>query len=180
MPTTTPAVPAVSICPLITLPSIRLNGRKQTVTHVMNNIYVMTARGTATTGWTVSVAMTRTPTNFIVGRTNNVTCATVVGFCASNIGVHAANSHAHIPASDFHLLSGYSCTPAATNSNPTPTVTTPAGTVALTAPQVLCSAKRGTSGGIFTVGGGTFKLTIPSTVYHGKYYGTVVYSVVAS
>jgi hypothetical protein len=44
--------------------------------------------------------------------------------------------------------------------------------------MTLCTAPAGASGGLFLVGGGTFSLTIPPTVYAGTYYGTVQYTVV--
>jgi hypothetical protein len=162
---------AIKVCPLITLPQVTLNGHTQTKSAKMNTIYVNTARGTATSGWSLSAVMIPTVDTL----NTNPSCATIQGFCNSSDGTHAANSHGQIPATDLKLA-GYSCTPAVTNHNPTPTPS--AGGTLLTS-LGLCAATAGTSGGVFDIKTGTFTLTIPSTNYHGLYYGTVQYTLVS-
>ncbi len=46
--------------------------------------------------------------------------------------------------------------------------------------MALCQAPHGTSGGIFKVSGSKYKLTIPSNIYKGTYYGTVMYTLVST
>lgn len=46
--------------------------------------------------------------------------------------------------------------------------------------MALCQAPHGTSGGIFKVSGSKYKLTVPSNIYKGTYYGTVMYTLVST
>ena len=164
---------AIKTCPLITLPQVTLSGVQQTESKTMNTVYVYTARGTATSGWALSAVMTPT----VHTLNTNASCDTVQGFCNSTDGTHAATApHGQIPATDL-ALAGYACTPASTNHNPTPT---PSSGGTLKTPLALCTAAAGSSGGVFGVGNGTFTLTIPSTVFHGLYYGTVEYTLVST
>ncbi|HUA95310.1 MAG TPA: hypothetical protein VMB82_07255, partial [Acidimicrobiales bacterium] len=164
---------AIKVCHLITLPKVTVNGVTQHKTAPMNSVYVYTARATATSGWALSAVMV--PTTPLLN--TNPSCTGVQGFCNSTAGSHAATvTHGQIPATDLSLR-GYACTPAATNANPAPSAT-PGGPLKTTRP--LCAAAAGKSGGVFTLGQGTFSLTIPSTIYHGFYYGTVEYSLVST
>ena len=186
---TTPALgAAIKTCPLITFPKVQLNGVQQTETEPMNAIYVYTARGTASAGWALSAAMVPTVTNATDAGsaiTPSATCAAAADFCDSTGNLGGTVAHGQIPAKDLTLSAGYTCTPAATNANPTPpakthgtfnNTTAPKAGVAHNGVLVLCAAAPGTSGGKFKVTGGNFKLTIPSTVRHGKYFGTVEYT----
>jgi hypothetical protein len=172
----------IKVCNLITLPQTTITGVKQTAKSGMNALYINTARGTPTSGWSLSAVMvpsTTIPTTTHNGRHNdngNVSCNGVQGFCDSSIGTAAATPHGQIPATDLSLT-GYSCTPAATNTNPTPAATA-GGT--LKAARVLCAAAAGTSAGEYQVHGGTYTLTIPATVYKGLYYGTVEFTLTAT
>jgi hypothetical protein len=164
---------AIKVCHLITLPKVTISGVTQHKTAPMNSVYVYTARGTATSGWALSSVMV--PTTPLLN--TNASCASVQGFCNSTAGTHAATAtHGQILATDL-TLSGYACTPAPTNTNPAPAASA-GGT--LKTSLAMCSAAAGQSGGVFTIGNGTFKLTIPSTIYHGLYYGTVEYSLVST
>lgn len=173
---------AIRVCNLISLPSVTITGAKQTKSAGMNDLYINTARGTATSGWSLSAVMvpsTTIPTTTHTGRTNdntNASCDGVQGFCNSSDGTHATTAtHAQIPATDLSLT-GYACTPAATNHSPAPTATA-GGT--LKASRVLCTAAAGSSAGDFLVHSGTYTLTIPGTVYKGLYYGTVEFTLTA-
>lgn len=188
---TTRNLTEIRVCSLITLPQAKITGTQQTKSAPMNDLYINTARGTPTSGWSLSAIMvpsTTIPTTTHNSRDNdnaNAWCDTIQGFCDSSIGRHALNSHGQIPASDLSLT-GYECTHAATNHNPTPTLghttVTPPYTAhsTLATLQVLCSAAAGTSGGEFLVHAGTYTLTIPATVYKGLYYGTVQFTLVAT
>ena len=177
---------AVRVCNLITLPPVTLNGVQQTKSATQQPLYVYTARGTGTSGWSLSAVMVpstkdlglpATPAKGTRAPVINTTCDSVNGFCNSTTGYTSGNAaHTSIPASDLKLT-GFTCTPASTNANPTPT--TAAGG-ALGTTVGICSAAAGNSGGEFEMANGTFTLTIPSTVWHGKYYGTVEYTLVSS
>jgi hypothetical protein len=164
---------AIKVCQLVTLPQVTISGVTQHTSKTMNTVFVYTARGTATSGWALSAVMVPTSPTL----NTNASCTGVQGFCNSTAGTHAATvAHGQIPATDLSLR-GYACTPAATNANPAPSAT-PGGPLKTSRP--LCSAVAGKSGGVFTLGQGTFTLTIPSTIYHGHYYGTVEYSLVST
>jgi hypothetical protein len=156
---------AVTACRMLTMPPVHLDGRQQTRSMPMHPLYVCTGRGTATSGWSLSLVMVPT------GSTLNPdpACAGVQGFCDSRTGTGAGSSHATIGASDL-ALDGYGCRGTPTNSNPTPT-TSAGGSLAT--PLVLCNARQGTSGGEFIAKSGTFSLTVPATAYRGVYYATV-------
>ena len=164
---------AIKVCHLINLPQVTINGVTQSESAGMNSVYVYTARGTATSGWALSAVMV--PTTPLLN--TNPSCTGVQGFCNSTAGTHAATvTHGQIPATDL-TLHAYACSPASTNANPAPT---PSAGGKLKTPLAMCSAAAGSSGGVFNIGGGTFTLTIPSTIYHGEYYGTVEYSLVST
>jgi len=180
--TVVPSATAIRVCNLITLPQAKITGIQQSKASTMNPLYINTARGTPTSGWSLSAVMvpsTTIPTTTHNGRHNdntNASCDGVQGFCDSSIGTHATNLHGQIPATDL-ALTGYACTPATTNHNPVPTAT--AGGTLKTA-RVLCTAAAGTSAGEYQVHAGTYTLTIPATVYKGLYYGTVEFTLVAT
>jgi hypothetical protein len=178
--------PSFQTCPIIDFTQITLNGTTQTRTKPMNPLYVLTARGTPTSGWALSVSMVPTAHTL----QTNTSCWGLADFCDSSIGSHALdpNLHGQIAAKHLTLGSGYTCLPQTTNTNPQPAAETHgtfgrggsatansqyAGTMA------LCQAPHGTSGGIFKVSGANYTLTVPPTAYHGLYFGTVEYTLVS-
>jgi hypothetical protein len=176
---------AIKTCPLVTFPAVHLNGLQQTRSEPMNPIYIFTARGAATSGWSLSAAMVATaPTSRAHSTTPATTyvpglgtirpdCASAADFCDNTLTLGGTVHHGQIPASDLTFKT-FTCTPSATTHNTAaPTVGT-GGTFA--SPLTLCTAPAGTSGGRFLLHGGTFKLTIPNTVRHGTYFGTVEYT----
>jgi len=178
--------PTFQTCPIISFTPITLNGHTQTKTKPMNPIYVLTARGTPTAGWALSVSMVPTAHTL----QSNTSCWGLADFCDSSIGTHATdpNLHGQIAAKNLTMSGTYACLPQTTNTNPQPAAETHGtfgrGGVATANGQhagtmALCQAAHGNSGGIFKVSGATYKLTIPPTVYHGLYYGTVEYTLVS-
>jgi hypothetical protein len=156
-------------CPLITLPAITLNGQSQTTTAPANTIFVSDNRGDPTVGWTLTTFMVTTPGN------PNPTCAAATDFCNSTIGTAASNPNGHIASANLNL-SSIVCAVAAGNTNPAPTTGTGGGFGPPAPALTLCTATAGQSGGTFTMDG-TFKLSIPPTVFAGLYMGTVEYLV---
>lgn len=162
-----PAEATVVDCTLITLPKVTLNGQTQNTSATMNPIYVSDARGNPDSGWSLTAAL--------VGRANsNPSCLTVIGFCNQTVGTKATVANkGNIPGSNF-TLTGFTCAPEAGNVSPAPT---PGAGGALDSTVSLCTAAAGTSGGSFEISGGTYALTLPQTLYAGKYLATVQYTV---
>jgi len=174
---------AVKTCTLIHLSPVTLNEKPQKALGLMNDIYVSTARGNPTVGWSLSAVMV--PTSATLN--TDATCASVQGFCDSSVGTHASTAaRGQIPATHF-AMGNWACMPNTTatynNVNPAPTKGT---TGTLKTALTLCTSKVGESGGAFTIGSlkvtdpAGFELTVPPTIYAGTYYGTVEYTVVST
>jgi len=163
-PTSPPTAPLLT-CPTLTLPTITLNGTEQVVTVPANPIYLTDNRGSPTDTWSLVSYMVPTPGN------PNQTCVKLADFCNSSQGLHAADANGQIKASLLSLTS-LGCHSYAGNNNPDPTVgaggSYPDGTGSVS----LCSATAGQSGGTFELTG-SFKISLPSSLYAGTYLGTV-------
>ncbi len=178
--------PNYQTCPIITFTSITLNGHTQTESKAMNPIYVLTARGTPTAGWALNVSMVPTAHTL----QTNTHCWSLADFCDSSVGTHATdpNLHGQIAAKHLTMSGTYTCLPQTTNTNPTPAPEThgtfgrggsATATGQYAGTMALCQAPHGESGGIYKVSGANYTLTIPPTVYHGTYFGTVEYTLVS-
>ena len=168
-PAVTPGSPS-TLCPEFDFADVTLNGLAQTRTGSGNTLYVSDNRGDPAVGWSVTASFVATPTN------PNASCVAVVAFCNSDlsIGSHAldASGNGQIQPSNL-LLNGITCPVHAGNLNP---AATPGLGGTLNGTINICSANATQSGGTFDIHR-TFTLTIPSSVYAGKYIGTVEYLV---
>jgi hypothetical protein len=187
-------------CTKITLGTQKLNEQADPRTAKMNTLYISTARGGPTDGWSLVAVMVPSSSTL----THNTFCNTVQGFCNATTTNPAklATVHTHTNTTitaKYLFLAGYTCKPQRTthssyyNVNPTPT-TTPGHTQTvgtylipsnglhsgLKFTMTMCTAAAGVSGGEFIVKTGTYTLLVPPNVYAGKYFGTVQYTLQAS
>jgi hypothetical protein len=161
-------------CPEFQFPAITLNGLQQTSTGSGATLYVSDNRGDpSATAWSLTASMVATPIG--VGSNTNASCAGIVAFCNENVATHALDASGNGQIAKGNLAIGaISCLPHAGNLNPAPTPGA-GGTFAST--QQICQAVSSTQqGGTFDVTK-SYTLTIPSSVYAGKYWGTVEFLV---
>ncbi|MDA8368168.1 MAG: hypothetical protein M0Z62_14650 [Actinomycetota bacterium] len=172
-------------CATLNLPGITLNGTQQTVTAAApSNVWVSDNRGTGAVGWSLTATMVPTSAT----NNANANCATVATFCNSATGTSGSVLHNQIPSGDLSVAisatTGCVVDPGTGNANPNPTAgatgqafgSAPVGNASTNSTVTLCTAAAGSNTGSF-VFAGTYSLAIPSSVYAGKYWGTVEYLV---
>jgi hypothetical protein len=170
-PDTNGGTPALT-CPEFQFAPVTLNGLEQTTTGAGSTLYVSDNRGDPTAGWDLSAFMVATPIG--AGSNTNASCSGIVAFCNADVGSHALDASGNGQIAKGNLSIGsITCTPHGGNLNPAGT-TGAGGTFATT--EAICSALATQSGGTFDVTK-SYTLKIPSSVYAGKYWGTVEFLV---